>query len=112
MKVFAEEVTREFERQFIAEIRTQYPEIFQELGEQGVLQQLRQAEVRCGGHGIASSQGIRTWARLMLAFGSDFDTDREWAENVLKDSSKNSEAAKLEALFAAAEKAAVEMEAE
>jgi len=109
MKAFAEAGVRTFERTFVSEIRIQFPKTFGQFGEPGILRLLHLAETRCASHKITSSQGIRTWARLMLAFGREFDTEEGWAAKVLGDPVLNSEAAKLVALFAAATKAAAVM---
>jgi hypothetical protein len=108
MDALATAAVREFERNFAAGIRAAFPAIFNELGEAGLIERLRLGETHCAGYGIYSAEGIRIWTTLMLAFGDEFDANEAWAREIVNDSRLTTTAAILQALHAAATRAAAE----
>jgi hypothetical protein len=80
MKVLAQYTTRNFERRAMEHLLRCFTEQSKALGEQGLLDLIREGISRAKPYGIETEREAVKYIDLMVVFGREFDTDPRYPE--------------------------------
>ena len=80
MKVLAQHTTRNFERRAMEHLRRCFPEQSKALGEQGLLELIRDGISRTESYAIDTEREVVKYIDLMVVFGREFDTHPRYPE--------------------------------
>jgi hypothetical protein len=91
---------KRFEDEMVVHSRDFSPRLCEVISEERLRVAIRQAMSRAGGYGFTNRGPVRLFIELMLLFGSDFDTDPQyaWAEEILTDPADRNQMARADRL--------------
>jgi len=91
-----------FEDRMVAHLNRCVPEVTEPIGEPGTREVIRYGVTRARAHGFITELQLCRYIDLMCFFGVDFDSDLEWARNVLAQAEPREPEARMRRLQAAA----------
>jgi hypothetical protein len=92
MQVFNESRQRQFEARAVDYLKSKYPVIYRERGEDQILRLIRMMIDKAKGGGLASEAGVMVCVELSLAYGEEFDQHEAWAYYIIYQSDLEPEA--------------------
>jgi hypothetical protein len=83
MQVFNESRQRQFEARAVDYLKSKYPVIYRERGEDQILRLIRKMIDKAKDGGLASEAGVMVCVELSLAYGEEFDQREAWAYYII-----------------------------